>query len=138
MSTWPELDRLIAKVGQVGQAGPKVAQAIAPKISALIKDEFSEGSDPAGKPWASLRPATLKSGRHAPPLTATGEMRSSVRVTADGWTIRIRIASPARYHQFGTRRMASRPIVPAFGLPERWKRVIEETVREVVAREMGR
>lgn len=115
---------------------PSIAAEAIPEIARLIEEQFEQGHDPYGKPWAPLRPATLAKGRHPPPLTDTGYMRESVYVTATSDGLRITVDGPSFFHQHGTDRMRARPILPdkQARLPESWERAIDDAAARAVAK----
>jgi hypothetical protein len=108
-------------------------------INRLLQQEYSQGSDPYGKPWAPLKASTLSKGRSPPPLTASGQMRGGTKATPmSGGGIQIEAPSPANFHQSGTKNMAKRPILPEKGLPVAWKAEIDKAVDTQVKRTMGK
>jgi hypothetical protein len=105
------------------------------EIFEAIDSLFTLGSDPYGKPWAQLAPATLAKGRAMPPLTDTGRMRESLRVNVGVRSIVATVDDPAGYHQEGTRYMPARPILPndAQGLPDAWRAALSEAAQRILA-----
>jgi hypothetical protein len=119
-----------ALAGVPSRAAPQAARA----IRVLIGKQFTAGRDPFGRPWRALRPATLAKGRHPPPLTDTAKMRRGIRVFAKAKVgIAITVpAPPGQFHQFGTRKMARRQILPLSPprLPPTWRKAIERATRK--------
>jgi hypothetical protein len=108
-------------------------------IQELLAEQFAQGRDPYGLPWAPLKPATLRKGRRPPPLSASGALRNEVlRVPqASAAFGRITLTLGPRYgafHQTGTRDMAQRLIFPEGRLPARWERVIAKAVQNAFER----
>jgi len=91
-----------------GATAEDVAEAAAPEIRALVRQQFTQGTSPYGTAWAPLAPATLK--KHGPPpLTDTGEMKGGIEVGASGTTIEVWVPAPASLHQGGWRRKLKKP-----------------------------
>ncbi len=123
-----KLGLLKANLARLSRVPAQTASAVSKSIAAQINAQFDSGQDPYGRKWAALRPATLRRGRRPPPLTDTGAMRDSVRVSpAPGAGVTITIgAEYARFHQTGTVNMAQRPILPHGGFPRGWSGAIQE------------
>ena len=122
------LDQLGRNIGLLARIPSRMAPAVSHEIGKLIQSEFNAGVDPYGRPWAKLKPSTLARGRRPPPLTHTGKMRGGITVKPmAGAGIEITFASdvPAIFHQYGTKRMAARPMLPRGVLPATWNRAIE-------------
>lgn len=81
-----------------------------------IESEFNRQTDPYGKKWADLSPATIadkvKKGYPLTILTRTKKMRSSAKIIVSSKSVQILLDSPAEYHQSGTRKMPKRQILP--------------------------
>lgn len=133
------LMNLSARLRELASVPSQAAKEASESISDLIQEEFDAGTDPYGKSWAPLRPATLKKGRHPPPLTDTHNMRDSIDVQPmRGAGIQITLdETPATFHQTGTVKMAKRPILPDGGrMPPTWVDAIADAVDEAVQRRM--
>jgi hypothetical protein len=123
---------------------PRVAAPLAStRIEALIQLQFDAGVDPYGAPWQPLAPATVKRGRHAPPLTDTREMRDSLLVYPGPDGIRITIGTtdhPAGPHQDGWSGPQgsgpARKMLPEHGMPESWDWAIEDATIEAVTEKL--
>lgn len=81
----------------------QIARDVAVKIGNEVQRNFDRGVDPYGRPWRKLAKSTIERGRHAPPLTDTGEGRDSISVEpASGAGIKILVGlTRMLYHQFG-------------------------------------
>jgi hypothetical protein len=119
----------------------KVAIIAAPKLTALVHRQFADGTDPYGRPWRGLRPSTLATGRRNPPLTGfTRRLKdgTKARPRAGGRAgIEFRIgARYGKFHQTGFRvgrtYVSPRRILPQFGLPQAWSRVLNEATRQAI------
>jgi hypothetical protein len=133
------LDRLVS-------VPRRVAVIAAPRLTELLQSQFAEGKDPYGRPWRLLKPSTLRTGRRNPPLTGfTRKLRDGTKAaTQPSNRAGIRVKVGARYgffHQSGFQRghtyVAPRRILPQFGLPIAWSRVLKESAKQA-AREAVR
>ncbi len=131
---------LIDRLGELASVPSRVAKDASKRIAKLIDDQFNNGVDPYGNPWAPLMPATLKKGRRPPPLTDTRAMRDGVSVAPRaGAGVAIEIdADYAQFHQGGTANMEARPILPAESeLPDEWQDAIESSLHKAFGGVMG-
>lgn len=152
----------ISRIRRIGDAGPELWQRIAPTIRSNIEAQFATGVNPYDTKWKPLAAATLRKGRTPPPLTDTGGLRSSIRVTASGYTLRVIAADlVAGMHQWGTRRrkkkpsamkrqgqvvgtriwgtgMPKRQILPDGRIPDKWRQQIRRMAREIMGERLGR
>lgn len=112
----------------------RTAALAAPELNKLVQAQFDAGTDPYGRPWAPLRPATLARGRFPPPLTDTWRLRNGtgVRVRPGRRAgLVMRVGAPyGTFHQTGTRYMRARRILPQQGLPRAWRDVLVRASRE--------
>jgi phage gpG-like protein len=125
------LEELRRRVKEV--ASPGFREAIAKRLAAsamkLVADEFRDSKDPYGRGWLPVhrdrprdrraRASAMRRGnwqramRPDKPLVDTGRMRSAVVAYADGTTVRVSIpVEYASFHQYGTRRIPQRQILP--------------------------
>jgi len=120
-----ELNSLAEALKKIDTA--KVARRVGPKIAVLIQAGFDKGTSPYDQPWRPLAPSTLAGGRHPPPLTDTGAMRNSVVVATSKDMVTITVGTHyAEFHQYGTKNMPRRPIVPWLTLPKSWEQIIAD------------
>ena len=119
---------------------PEIALEASIEIFETIDSTFTLGADPYGETWAPLAPATLAKGRTPPPLTDTGAMRESLRVSVTQDAIVASLESPAGYHQNGTRYMPARPVLPDYGrgLPDAWRQAITDAGQRVFDARWGK
>lgn len=90
-------------------------RAIGQEMETRIATRFEARRDPAGRPWAPLRPATeaAKRGRGSI-LYRTGEMLDSRTHRAGPFEVAVGFGKPyAAYHEFGTKRMPRRGLLMA-------------------------
>lgn len=132
--------RLHGTLRKLADVPAQAAKSASERIGDLIEEEFAQGTDPYGRPWAALRPYTLAKGRKPPPLTDSGAMRESltVRPTA-GAGIEVTMGVDyATFHQTGTRHMAQRQILPqSGGFPSAWSKAIATSVAEATKKATG-
>lgn len=115
----------------------RAAEAAAHTINEGIQDQYRQGMDPNGSPWAPLAKSTIMRGRHAPPLTDTGAMAAGTEVTVEGTSLVATLPSPGQYHQSGTSRMPQRQILPEGGLSPAWEKAILDAVEAEVVKCLG-
>jgi phage gpG-like protein len=116
---------------------PVVAKRIGVAFVKQVADEFRQSRDPYGNAWAPVsrnrrrdvraRAARAKAGKPPKtdkPLIDTGRLRGSVAATTEGTEVRVALpVEYASYHQYGTRRIKRRQILPEAntgGLPSSW------------------
>lgn len=145
----------MAAIGSIGRLGQlldrlmdlprKVAAEAKPEIDRLLRRQFAAGVDPYGRPWAPLRPATIATGRRAPPLTGfTRELRGGTGVILGGGNkagLRVRLGAPYGYfHQVGYRnartgrKVPARRILPQFGMPVAWNMALRRAATSIARR----
>jgi hypothetical protein len=131
------LERTLERLAYVPR---NVAVIASPKLTALVQAQFRAGTDPYGRPWRPLRPSTIATGRHNPPLTATAKLRdgTKARPRPGGRAgIEFRIGTRyGRFHQTGFRVrktfVAPRRILPQHGIPQAWSRVLHDATRQAI------
>jgi hypothetical protein len=134
-----EIGRLEKTLEKLAELPRKLAASAAPEINGLLQRQFTRGEDPYGTPWRPLRKATLAKGRHNPPLTDTGALRSGTRVylmRARYAGLRIVVGADYGYfHQVGFRvgrtKVAPRRILPDRGIPASWKVALDRAARRL-------
>lgn len=132
--------RLHGTIRKLADVPAQAAKSASKRIGDLIEEQFAQGTDPYGRPWAALRPYTLAKGRTPPPLTDSGAMRESVEVKPmAGAGIEVTMGVDyATFHQTGTGNMAQRQILPqSGGFPRSWSKAIDESVAEATKKAMG-
>jgi len=128
------LDKLQKHLEQLASVPSQASREIADGITRELQKEFKQGTDPYGKAWKPLRPSTLKSGRHPPPLTDSGRLRDgTLAQPMRGAGVQIVVGAPyGVFHQYGTRRMARRPILPTGAMPKAWSAIIRASVSRIL------
>lgn len=77
------------------------------------KLNFVKESDPDGKPWAPLKPSTLRSKKTNAKLRETGALIASIAMQGPSGN-QVRVVAGQEYgiwHQTGTSRMVARPFM---------------------------
>lgn len=117
----------------------QIAPAVAKRIKKDIEKYFSAGTDPYGKPWAPLRPATIKKGRHPPPLTDTRAGRRGITVTPmKGAGIQIKSDTPYMvYHMREAGNRAARKFLPEGVVPAAWYKIWQQELDRMIKARYG-
>lgn len=99
-----------------------------------VQEGFRKESDPYGKKWSPLSPATVsrkrKLGQSLRILVATDKMRQSLRVDVGRKSVKLVMDFPSEFHQSGTRKMPKRQILPDGKLSTKDERAIKDIVVE--------
>lgn len=120
-----DLKRRVGVVGSV-QFREGLARRLAGTVTKLLADEFRNSVDPYGRPWAPVfrnrardRRARARGGARAmradKPLIDTGRLRAAATASQFTQGTMVRVSIPveyASYHQYGTRSIRQRQIVP--------------------------
>lgn len=132
------LARIKRSVAALARVPSQTSAAAAPKIQALIEEQFASGTDPYGRAWEPLSQATLDKGRSAPPLTDSGELAGVTVAPMAGAGVSVTLgASYGAFHQVGTRYMPARPILPYAGLPAAWKQALSDAATAAFERTLA-
>lgn len=117
----------------------RVSAAYAERLRQELDKQFAQGKDPYGRPWAPLKPATLKKGRFPPPLTDSGHMSRNITVLPmQGAGVRlVSTVDYSRYHQEGTDNMSARPFFPTGVLPANWRKILDEELQKDLDKTIG-
>jgi phage gpG-like protein len=134
---------------------PKLATRIGAAFVKQVADEFRESRDPYDKPWAPVvrnrrkdvraRARRAKAGKPPKsdkPLIDTGRLRASVVARTEGGVVRVALpVEYASYHQYGTRRIQRRQILPennTGGLGPRWSAAAYDEAVAVLNEHFGK
>jgi hypothetical protein len=137
MQSIASIGRLQQTLNTLARVPRRIAVLAAPQIQERLLDEFRSGANPYGRPWAPLRPSTLR--KHGPPpLTDTGALKHGTRAfVMRGNRAGIHIVLGERYgffHQVGFRtrgrRVPPRRILPQFGIPRTWRAVLDSCAKQ--------
>lgn len=136
------LGTLIAQVRTIAspQFHDKLRASLAYAAEQEIIQGFDRSADPYGNRWAPLK---AEKGRRAggQPLVDSGKLRASyaARQTGTGFEVHSR-TSYAGYHQYGTKRIPARPMVPnrRDDLGPYWRRSFIRVIEDRLSRAMRR
>ena len=144
MAALSEIGRLERVLDRLMDLPRKVAAEAKPEIDRLLRQQFRQGVDPYGKPWARLRPATLAMGRRPPPLSDTKRLRDGTKVVLGGGNragLRVQVGAPYGYFaQVGFRNartgrmVPARRILPQFGMPRAWSAALHRAASRIARR----
>lgn len=137
MTTTKEFSRAMRQLTRVPS---RVSRDVSARINELIQEGFDRGTNPYGRPWAPLRPATLAKGRRPPPLTDTGKGRAGVyaKPMSGAGIVLVSEVPYMRKHQMGAPpRLARRDFLPINVLPKAWNEAIKESLEEQIAKTLG-
>jgi len=124
-----KLTKLKASLQRALKVPQAVAVKFAPTLTGFLRQEFAAGADPFGDPWKPLKGITLRKGRTPPPMTASGNARDALTVSASGAKDRGSLPGYLRYH------LTSRPVIPTRGQewPDKWVQAIKDQAAAVIA-----
>ena len=109
----------------------RFSEAVARAVRARIESDFAAGQAPGGNEWAPYAARTAaRKGAYKTTLVDTGAMLASLNVTAAPSDVHVSWASPAGYHDSGTRHMETRALAPRAG---DYDTLIEQAFEEEVA-----
>lgn len=108
----------------------QASREAAKSIQRLVDLEFATGTDPYGKPWKPLKPATVRRKGHARPNVDTENLWKGAQVTPlPGAGIAVTFEDDyAAYVQ------KARPVLPNRGLPRAWAGAIAVAITDAKAR----
>ena len=134
------LGLLIANLGKLAEVPSQAASAASVQITKSLRAQFVNGVDPYGKPWAALRPSTLRSGRRPPPLTDSGKLAAGTGAKPMGRAgISLTVGAPyGVFHQTGTKNMAKRRILPDGAMPKAWSAILKQAASDAIRKRLGR
>jgi phage virion morphogenesis protein len=130
--------RNIAKsLRQLSRVPAQVAREAADALQTVAEQQFAAEVDPYGRPWAPLKPQTVKrKGGDTRILRRTDRMLDSLQIRpmrGAGISVTFSRAYSA-FHQIGTRHMVARKLLPHAGLPDAWQRAIADAAERAFDR----
>ena len=135
------LSRFIANLGELQGVASRVAREASDGINDAIQEEFEQGHDPYGKPWAPLLPQTVKRMHGDTRILRRTDrlMSETVARPMSGAGIEITSVDYGMRHQFGTKHMVPRPVLSdGAELPESWQDAIDTASENAIKRAMKR
>lgn len=141
-----KLDRAIAELAALGN--PRVVSVAAANVAQAVVAEvqlgFRKQQDPYGAAWAPLKrdrarnkKAAKKNGKSSKGkiLRDTGRLANSITGRASSNQVVVGTnVEYAAYHQYGTRYMADRRILPMMQFPKAWAEEIASVIMIVLRR----
>lgn len=127
-------------IGELAQIPSRIARPIAEGISAELRKQFEQGSDPYGVPWRTLAPYTIRKKGHDLILIEHGDLERDTHARpASGAGVELVSNEIGQFHQTGTERMPARQIFPYRAeLPIAWQRIIREEYERAFRKVMRR
>lgn len=109
-----------------------VHKTVGRRVRSLISEGFEKREAPDGHAWAKR-----ERNESWPLLEKTGKMRRGWRVITSpkGISAKNKVKH-TKFHQYGTRYMAARPMVPRGRLPEKWRVPILRSAKNAVSKEL--
>lgn len=125
MSGWNKLAQNLAELAKIPS---QLSKPVSEEINKFIQSQFAQGQDPYGKDWAPLMPSTIKRKGHSSILVEKGKLAAStVAIPMSGAGIELRSIDYGNFHQFGTKYMVAREILPGRDeLPLAWQAAIKK------------
>lgn len=133
-----ELAELARRLDDIEDGIVEVSKAMAQEVmDSLIPGQFEKQGAPDGSKWKEIARKGQILRDTGALLTGWGRQKSKATVTGKGFTI-INPVPYAPYHQFGTKRMDARKMVPESGdLPPHWEESLRETAEEAMQLILG-
>lgn len=130
--------RLAERLGELAQIPSRVTSKAAVRINLEIAKQFAQGTDPYGKPWARLKPATIRKKGHDLILVDTNRMQAeTIAIPRRGAGIELVTVGYAGFHQTGTKWMVPREVLPDRAeLPLAWQAIIREELADAFKKVM--
>ncbi len=120
-----------AMLDRMARVPSRVAVPAARALETRWRASYAAGTDPYGKPWAPLKPSTVRRKGHATILVETGETFDLTRVLAlPGAGIKFTVGPKGFWHLTATENRAARPILPLYGLPATWRADIQAVAQQ--------
>jgi hypothetical protein len=142
------MGQLKAALHRLADLPMKLAAEAKPGIDRLLREQFTNGTDPYGNAWEPVRPVTLlrrKVKKTPPPLTDTGTLSKGTVVETFAGRRGLRLVSGAPYGYFhqvgfmrGNAKVPARKIFPEHGLPASWRIVLRESASRLARRAVRR
>lgn len=136
-------DDALARLNRLAQFDARdMLDEIGQALASTTTRRFRDSVDPEGRPWQSLRPATIKQKGSSKPLIHHGHLRDSIthEVRGDRVAVGTRMIYGA-IHQFGGqagRRLAAKiPARPYLGLSADDAAEINDIAQRHIARAIG-
>lgn len=137
------LSNVSLMMSRLARVPSRVAPQAAPKLEALLRNEFAQERDPYGNPWKPLSPVTVaikqRTGGRSGILQDKGTMLDELAIVpSSGAGLTVTLGAPySAFHQTGTRNMPARPILPYAALPASWNAALREASEKAFGEAVG-
>ncbi len=126
-----------ANLAKLAAIPSQIAGEVSEGIRSQISAEFEGGHDPYERSWEALAASTIARGRHAPPLTDSGDMANVTVAPTSGAGISIQFGPEySGFHQTGTKNMPARKPLPDAGFPAAWSKIIADAATARIEKAM--
>jgi hypothetical protein len=112
-----------AALAELAKVPSRLARPTVARLNPRIDEMFQTGTNPYRKPWAPLKPSTIRRKRgNTQILVRTKKLWPGTRFIVNGGAgIALVIGPAGEYAQAGSPNRAVREVVPAYGLPAHWR-----------------
>lgn len=113
------------------QVASEISTHVAVQIEKRMRRGFRQGTDAYGRPYAGLKPASIRRGRRPPPLRKFAKFAHARPLPGAG--VALIVDHPqAGFHQTGTQHMAKRIVVPDRATPPEWRTMIDRELKRAL------
>ncbi len=129
--------KLADNLGELSTVASRISKPVAARINELIKVQFATGQDAYGTAWQPLLPSTVRRKKgDSRILLRSGRLSVETFATpSSGAGISLVSVDYGGFHQSGTSRMVSRPLLPARSdLPASWQSIIREELHKAMSK----
>lgn len=133
------LKALARTLRQLSDVNSTVVAPFASFVTDDLKRTAAAETDPYGRGWQALRPATIRKEGHARILYASGALQGSLEarpLPAIGLTLTVG-PSYAAFHLIGGARYPARPFFPVNGMPSKWRDELKRLVHADIIERIG-
>lgn len=115
-------------IAELATVPSRITSPVSDAINEEFALQFAQGSDPYGRPWANLRPSTIRKKGHDLIMIDTDETERETRaVPMRGAGIELISTEQAQHHQEPSGDRPARPVLPnGSDLPQKWQAAIEK------------
>lgn len=127
---------MIAALNELAKVPARLSRPTIAALNPLIDEMFQNGTNPYRKPWAPLKPSTVKRKRgNTQILVRSRKLWPGTKFIAKGGAGVALVIGPAgEWAQSGAPNREVRDVVPAYGLPSHWRAAI----KSVALAELGK
>lgn len=132
--------QLADRLGELATVPSRASRRIAERLSAELLSQFDRGVDPYGAPWKPLAKSTVIRKGHSTILVDTHRMElETMALPRGGAGVELVSTEVAGFHQFGTKNMPARPVLPSRAeLPLAWQAIVREEIAAAYKQVLGR